>query len=152
MPGYLILPEEATDWSSDRPGKVRLHPTRLGLFDLVRQFQQDPFPFGFTSPGVCLTNLDDLLVQMKHLEDPNDPRDWPEMQAIHRRLRASANEVSNMPTIHVPIRLPLVLGASGHLFIHYTGKRIPLWRIFGPHPTISSVDRHPTYQFTATLS
>ncbi|HRY51428.1 MAG TPA: hypothetical protein P5186_25545 [Candidatus Paceibacterota bacterium] len=152
MPGYLILPEEACDWSGDQPGKVRLHPTRLNLFDLIRAFEQDPFPYTARTPGVCLITLDDLLVQTKQLEDPNETRDWPFLQDIRRRLRAVANDVSNMGTIHVPIRLPLNLGAAGQLYLHYTGRRIPLWRIFGCHPTISSVDRHETYQYTATLS
>lgn len=70
MPGYLILPDEAYDWSGDQPDKVRPHPTRLGLFDLVRAFEQDPFPFDRLSPGICLTGLGELLVTMNQSRTP----------------------------------------------------------------------------------
>ena len=67
MAGYLVLPVEACDWSGSQTGKVKLHPTRLGLADLVRQLEQDPFPYTRRSPGLCLFGLDDFLVQMNQL-------------------------------------------------------------------------------------
>ena len=152
MPGYLILPDEAYDWSGDQPTKVRPHPTRLGLFDLIRALEQDPFPFDRRSQGICLTGLDELLVTMNQLEDPIETRDWPELTKIHRRLRAVSNEVSNMPTIHVPIRHQLVLGAGNHLFAHYAGKRVPLWRLFGCNPSFDTVAGLRTYRFGDNLS
>src|ERR1035441_7340798 len=151
MPGYLILPDEAYDWSGDQPGKVHSNPTRLGLFDLVRAFEQDPFPYDRRSQGICLIGLDELLVQMNQLEDPNEPQEWPFLSQIHKRLRAFSNEVANMATIHVPIRHTLVLGADNKLFAHYAGKRIPLWRLFGFHPSLASVMGHPTYLFGENL-
>lgn len=152
MPGYLVLPDEAYDWSGDQPGKVRPHPTRLGLFDLIRAFEQDPFPFDRCSPGICLIGLDELLVNMNQLEDPNETRDWPELQKVHGRLRAVSNEVSNMATIHVPIRHQLMLGADNHLFALYAGKRIPLWRLFGRNPSFGTEAGHRTYHFGENLS
>ena len=152
MAGYLVLPEEACAWSGNQPGKVQLNPTRLGLIDLVRQFEQDPFPFTRRSPGVCLFGLDELLAQMEQLESINDNRDWPFLQEMRRRLCTVSNEVSNMGTIHVPIRHDLWLAADNHLFARYAGKRIPLWRLFGSNPVIGSESGHATYLFGDTLS
>jgi len=152
MPGYLILPDEAYDWSGDQPGKVRANSIRLGLFDLVRAFEQEPFPYDRRSPGICLVGLDELLVQMNQLEDPTAPQEWPVLGQIHERLRAFSNEVANMAAIHVPIRHTLVLGADNRLFTHYAGKRIPLWRLFGCHPSFSSEMGHRTYLYGENLS
>ena len=152
MAGYLVLPEEACDWTGTQTGKVKLHPARLGLFDLVRQFTQDPFPYHRGSPGVCLYGLDELLATMDQQEDPNESQDWPFLQDIRRRLRAVSNEVNSMGMIHVPIRHALILGADGHLFARYAGKRIPLWRLFGSNPQIGSVAGHRTYEYGVNLS
>ena len=75
MAGYLVLPEEACDWNGTQPGKVKPNPIRLGLADLVRQFEQEPFPFARRSPGVCLSGLDQFLVEMDQLEDVNVTQD-----------------------------------------------------------------------------
>ena len=153
MAGYLILPEEACDWSRTEPSKVRLNPIRLGLFDLIREFEQETFPFDRRSLGVCLHGLDDLLVQMGQLEDLSESREWPFLQEIRRRLRGVANEVSNMGVIHVPIRRALDLGGGNHLYVRAsTGKRIPLWRLFGSNPSINSIDGCATYSFGENLS
>ena len=66
---------------------------------------------------------------------------------MRKRLRAVANDVANMGTIHVPIRHALSLGAGNQLYVRYAGKRIPLWRLFGCHPEIGSEAGHPTYFF-----
>ena len=153
MPGYLVIPEEACDWDGTQAGKVKPNPIRLGLTDLVREFEQDPFPFRRGSPGVCLYGLDEFLVQMGQLEDVNETRDWPFLSKTRTRLRTVANEVANMGTIHVPIRRVLSLGAGNQLYVRgYPGKRIPLWRLFGCHPEIGSEAGHPTYLFGETLS
>jgi len=152
MAGYLVLPEEACAWSANQTGKVQLNPIRFGLIDLVRQFEQNPFPYSRRSQGVCLFGLDELLVQMEQLESVNDNHDWPFLQEMRRRLRAVSNEVSNMGTIHVPIRHELWLAAGNHLFARYAGKRIPLWRLFGSNPLIGSEAGHATYLFGENLS
>jgi hypothetical protein len=152
MAGYLVLPEEACDWSGNQSGKVKPNPTRLGLADLVRQFEQNPFPFTRRSPGICLFGLDEFLVQMNQFEDVNENREWPFMQDMRRRLRDVSNEVSNIGTIHVPIRRSLILGAGKHLFVPYAGKRIPLWRLFGSNPDISSEGGLETYHYGVNLS
>ncbi|MEI7733376.1 MAG: hypothetical protein WCO56_27645 [Verrucomicrobiota bacterium] len=152
MAGYLVLPEEACDWSGAQPGKVRPNPVRLGITDLVRQFEQDPFPFTRRSSGICLFGLDEFLAQMEQLEDVNDSRDWPFLQEMRRRLRAVSNEVSNIGVIHVPIRHSLLLGADKHLFARYAGKRIPLWRLFGSNPTIGCEAGQETYLYGENLS
>jgi len=152
MAGYLVLPEEACAWSGNQAGKVQLNPTRFGLIDLVRQFEQDPFPFTRRSPGVCLFGLYEFLAQMEQLEDVNDNRDWPFLQEMRRRLCAVSNEVSNIGVIHVPIRHALVLGAGKRLYARYAGKRIPLWRLFGSNPSIGTESGHATYLFGENLS
>ena len=152
MAGYLVLPEEACDWTGTEPGKVKPNPIRLGLIDLIRQFEQNPFPYTRRSPGVCLFGLDALLVQMEQLEDVNENRDWLFLQDMRKRLRAVANEVSNVGVIHVPIRHRLWLAAGNHLFVRYAGKRIPLWRLFGSNPAIGSEAGHATYLFGENLS
>jgi hypothetical protein len=152
MAGYLVMPVEACDWSGNQIGRVKLHPTRLGLADLVRQLEQVPFPYTRSSPGLCLFGLDDFLVQMNQLEDVNESKEWPFLQKIHIRLRAVSNEVSNIATIHVPIGRSLVLGADKRLFVPYAGKRIPLWRLFGPNPDISSEAGLETYHYGPNLS
>lgn len=152
MPGYLVLPDEAYDWGGDQPEKVRANTTRLGLYDLIRAFEQDPFPFDRRSAGICLIGLDELLVNMGQLEDPNETQDWPELQDLRRRLRRVANEVSGIATIHVPIRYQLRLGASNHLFAQYAGKRIPLWRLFGSNPTLNIEAGQRTYLYSENLS
>jgi hypothetical protein len=152
MAGYLVLPVEACDWSGSQTGKVKLHPTRLGLADLVRQLEQDPFPYTRRSPGLCLFGLDDFLVQMNQLEDVNENRAWPFLQEMRSRLRAVSNEVSSISTIHVPIGRSLILGAGKHIFVPYAGKRIPLWRLFGSNPDISSEAGLETYHYGPNLS
>lgn len=152
MAGYLVLADEACDRSGTQPGKVKLNPVQLGLIDLVRQFEQDPFPYNRRSAGVCLYGLDDLLAEMGQLEDVNETHDWPLLQDIRKRLRAVANEVSNIGTIHVPIRHALLLGAGNHLFARYAGKRIPLWRLFGSNPAINCEAGYETYLFGENLS
>lgn len=152
MAGFLVLPDEACDWTGTQPGKVKPHPRRLGLFDLLREFEQTPFPFDRHSPGVCLYGLDELLAQLDQQEDPNESQDWPFLQDIRKRLRAVSNEVSNMGNIHVPIRHALILGAGNHLYARYAGKRIPLWRVFGSNPQIGSESGHATYLFGENLS
>ena len=152
MAGYLVLPVEACDWSGNPSGKVKVHPTRLGLADLVRQLEQDPFPYTRRSPGLCLFGLDDFLVQMNQLEDVNENREWPFLQKMRSRLRAVSNDVSNISTIHVPIGRSLVLGAGKHLFVPYVGKRIPLWRLFGSNPDISSEAGLESYHYGVNLS
>ena len=152
MAGYLVLPEEACVWSGNQTGKVQLNPIRFGLIDLIRQFEQDPFPYNRRSQGVCLFGLDELLVQMEQLESVNDNRDWPFLQEIRKRLRAVSNEVSNMGTIHVPIRHELWYAAGKHLFVRYAGKRIPLWRLFGSNPAIGNESGHATYLYGENLS
>jgi hypothetical protein len=57
-----------------------------------------------------------------------------------------------MGTIHVPIRHPLVLGDGKHLYVHYVGKRIPLWRLFGSNPDIGCEDGLETYLYGVNLS
>ena len=152
MPGYLLIPEEACDWSGIQPGKVKPHPTRLGLFDLLREFDQVPFPFDRTT-GVCLYGLDDLLERMNVQEDANESRDWPFLQDVRRRLNMVANEVFSMQPVHVPIRRKLVLGADNKLYAHQTtGKRIPLWRVFGANPLIREIGLHVAYEFGESLS
>ena len=51
MAGYLVFHSAAP---------VKLNPVHLGLFDLIREFEQDPFPFT-RSQGLTLAGLDDLL-------------------------------------------------------------------------------------------
>ena len=152
MAGYLIIPEEACAWSGSQLGKVSLHPTRLGLFDLLREFDQVPFPFDRTT-GVCLYGLDDLLERMNVQEDANETRDWPFLRDARRRLSAVANDVSNMATVHVPMRRKLVLGAENKLYAHQSsGRRIPLWRLFGTNPNIIEIAGLPAYEFGESLS
>jgi len=152
MPGYLVIPEEACDWSGVQPGKVNPHLTRLGLFDLLREFDQVPFPFD-RSTGVCLYGLDGLLERMNVQEDANESRDWPFLQDIRRRLNLVANDVFNMQPIHVPIRRKLVLGADNRLYAYQTtGKRIPLWRVFGGNPKMKEIGAHVAYEFGESLS
>jgi hypothetical protein len=52
MAGYLIIPDACCDWAGDQPGKLVPNPTRLGLFDLIREFEQDPFPYDRRSPKI----------------------------------------------------------------------------------------------------
>lgn len=152
MPGYLLLPEDACDWTGNQPAKVPLHPTRLGLLDLLREFDQEHFPFN-RSHGVCLYGLDDLLERMNIQEDVNETRAWPFLQDVRRRLSGVANEVFGMQPIHVPIRRKLQLGADNKLYAHQTtGKRIPLWRLFGTNPLIRQVQSCAAYEFGESLS
>lgn len=152
MPGYLVLPEEACDWSGNQPGKVKPNLSRFGLTDLVRQFEQDPFPFTRSTPGLCMFGLDEFLVRMEQLEHVTENADWPFLHEMHTRLRKVANEVGNIGTIHVPIRHELWLAADNKLFVRYAGKRIPLWRLFGSHPTIETYGKFAAYHFGVNLS
>lgn len=152
MAGYLIIPEDACAWSGSQPGKVSLHPARLGLFDLLREFDQVPFPFDRTT-GICLYGLDDLLERMNVQEDANESRDWPFLRDVRRRMNAVANDVFQMQPIHVPVRRSLRLGAENKLYAYQTtGKRIPLWRLFGANPLIREIGPHVAYEFGESLS
>lgn len=152
MAGYLIIPEDACDWSGAQPGKLKPHPVRLGLFDLIREFEQDPFPYDRRSQGVCLLRLDELLAGMGILEPLSENRDWPFLTSVKRRLKAVANDVSNMGVIHVPIACDLDLGGGNHLYARYAGKRIPLWRIFGSNPHLGGTAGCATYLYGENLS
>ena len=58
-----------------------------------------------------------------------------------------------MQPIHVPIRRTLVLGAENKLYAHQTtGKRIPLWRLFGTNPLVREIGPHVAYEFGESLS
>ncbi len=152
MPGYLVIPEEACDWDGIQPTKVPLHATRLGLFDLLREFDQVPFPFD-RATGVCIYGLDDLLERMNVQEDANESRDWPFLRDMKRRLSAVADDVFRMQPIHVPIRRKLVLGAENKLYAHQsTGRRIPLWRMFGTNPSVREIGQYVAYEFGESLS
>ncbi|MCE0498492.1 MAG: hypothetical protein LV481_11160 [Methylacidiphilales bacterium] len=152
MAGYLVFPEEVCDWSGNVPGKIPLNPVRMGLFDLIREFEQDPFPFDRRSPGLALIRLDELMVHLGCMEGQAENLDWPVLADFHRRLRAVAQEVSNMGVIHVPVSCHLDLGGGNQLYARYTGKRIPLWRLFGANPTLGNVGGHTTYLFGDNLS
>ena len=152
MAGYLIIPEEAAIWNGSQPGRVTLHSARLGLFDLLREFEQVPFPFD-RATGVCLYGLDDLLERMNVQEDANESRDWPFLQGVRKRLSVVANDVFRMQLIHVPVRRPLRLGAENKLYAYQTtGKRIPLWRLFGANPQMKDIGSHVAYEFGESLS
>jgi hypothetical protein len=153
MAGYLVLPDSCCDWTGADPSQVQPNPVRLGLFDLVREFEQDPFPFTRRTP-VCLHGLDELLVHLGQVEDLHETHDSPLLAGVRRRLKAVASEVTNMGVIHVPIRRPLVFGGGQQLYAHLDrmNKRIPLWRLFGCHPDINSHGKDPTYLFGENLS
>jgi len=64
-----------------------------------------------------------------------------------------ANDVFRMQPIHVPIRRKLVLGAENKLYAHQTtGKRIPLWRLFGTNPLVREIGPYVAYEFGESLS
>lgn len=153
MAGYLVLPDSCCDWTGDEPGRVQLNVIRLGLFDLVREFAQDPFPFTRRTP-ICLHGLDDLLVHLGQVEDLHETRDFPLLADIRRRLKTVANEVAGIGVIQVPIRRPLVYGGGQQLYANLDriNKRIPLWRLFGCHPDINSHGKDPIYLFGENLS
>lgn len=152
MSGYLVIPDACCAWSGDEAGLITPHPIRLGLLDLLREFEQVPFPYDRRSPGLTLMRLDVLLAEMGVLEPLHETLDQPFLTAVKRRLKAVAGEVNNMPTIHVPIACALDHGGSGQLYAKYAGKRIPLWRLFGTNPTIDSIDGKATYLYGVNLS
>lgn len=152
MAGYLIVPDSCCDWSGNQSGKLVPNPIRLGLFDLIREFEQEPFPYDRRSQGVCLIRLDELLIGLNILEPLAENQDWPFMTAMKRRLKAVANDISNMGIIHVPISCQLDLGGGNHLYARYANKRIPLWRLFGANPHVGSIDGSTTYLFGENLS
>jgi len=132
---------------------VKLNSIRLGLFDLMREFEQNPFPFRRGSSGLCLYGLDELLFSLGILEERNEVKEWGLLLTVKKRLKASANNVSNMAMIHVPIARKLVLEAENRLYaMTSAGKRIPLWRIFGCNPTLDSVEDHRTFSYGENLS
>ncbi len=144
MGGYLVFQRDAP---------VKLNSIQLGLFDLMREFEQDPFPFRRGSPGLCLCGLDELLFSLGILEERNEVKEWDLLLTVKKRLKASANNVSNMAVIHVPIARKLVLEAENRLYaMTSAGKRIPLWRIFGCNPTLDSVEGHATWSYGENLS
>ena len=145
MAGYLVFAEGTIE---------RVTPVRLGLFDLVREFEQSPFPYDRRSPGLTLYGLDETLVLMNQIESQHETRDHPFLAEVRRRLNAVANAVAGMGLIHVPIRRNLSLGGDRHLFVMLStgGKRVPLWRLFGSNPTIGEVGSQPTYLYGESLS
>mgnify|MGYP001025345645 CR=1 FL=1 len=151
MAGYLVLPETACVSEGSPRTKVALNPIRLGLFDLLREFEQDPFPFNRSGPGVCLLCLDEFLAQMRITEALGENRDWPFLTQVKRRLKTVANDVSNMGIIHVPIRRELDLGGDNRLYARSGPRRIPLWRLFGSNPAIRMVDGFAAYEYGENL-
>ena len=152
MAGYLIVPDDACDWTGNQPEKLKPNPVRLGLFDLIREFEQYPFPYTRRSQGVCLLRLDELLAAMGILEPISESRDFPFLVEVRRKLNAVASEVNGMGAIHVPISCHLDFGGGNQLYARYAGKRIPLWKLFGTNPAINCIDGATTYQYAPTLS
>jgi hypothetical protein len=144
MAGYLVF-------NSTTP--VKLNPVHLGLFDMVREFEQDPFPFN-RSQGLTLTGLDELLNLMDQKEGLNENKNMELMRNMRRRLSSCAGEVSRLGLIHVPIQMKLDLGAEGRLYATYNklNQRIPLWQLFGSNPQIRESGGHPVYEFGESLS
>lgn len=64
----------------------------------------------------------------------------------------SSKDLTHMGLIHVPIAFKLDLGGDNHLYAHYTGKRIPLWRLFGANPTIRTINGQAVFEFGENLS
>lgn len=151
MASYLVLPRNAFNWNGVEPLKVRPHEHRYGIFDFLREVEKDEFPFDRSTP-LCIDRLDEFLIEAGCLEGRDEDKEWPLLQDIHRRLVAVANEISHCGTIQVPISYGLELGAGGRLYVSYTGKRVPLWRIFGQHPSDQAVGGHHGYSFAVTLS
>jgi len=144
MAGYLVF-------HTDTP--VKVNPIHLGLFDLLREFEQDPFPFT-RAQALTLTGLDDLLTLLDQNEGIHESRPLDFLRQIRRRLGSCAEEVSRLGLIHVPLRMRLDLGADGQLFATYNrlNKRIPLWQLFGSTPVIKESEGHPLYEFGESLS
>jgi hypothetical protein len=144
MAGYLVF-------HSSTP--VKLNPIHLGLFDLVREFEQDPFPFS-RAQGLTLTGLDDLLDLLDQKEGLNENRPLDLMRNMRRRLSSCAEEVSRLGLIHVPLHMKPDLGADGQLYATYNrlNKRIPLWQLFGSNPSIRESGGHRLYEFGESLS
>ena len=144
MAGYLVFQQDV---------RVTVNPIRLGLFDLVREFEQDPFPF-HSPQRLTLTGLDDLLVLMNATEEMTEPRTIPLLLEMRRKLARAANEVARLGDIHVPIRLEMHCGAEDKLYVKFRmmTKRIPLWQLFGCHPTIREVEGRQCFHFGVTLS
>ena len=144
MAGYLVF-------HSTTP--VKLNPVHLGLFDLIREFEQDPFPFT-RSQGITLTGLDELLNLLDQKEGLNEDKSLALMRNMRRRLSSCAGEVSRLGLIHVPIQMKLDLGANGQLYATYNklNQRIPLWQLFGSNPQIGESGGHPVYEFGESLS
>jgi len=145
MAGYLVFAEGTIE---------KVNPVRSGLLDLVREFEQVPFPYDRRSPGVTLAGLDEALILMNQVESQHETRDHPFLAEVRRRLNAVANDVARMGLIHVPIRRSLSLGGDKHLYVMLStgGKRVPLWRLFGSNPTLGEVDGQPTYLYGESLS
>lgn len=151
MASYLVLPYTALDWNDDRPEKVRVNDHRYGIYDLLREFESEPFPFT-RATALCLTGIDELLIQLEVIDPADHDREWPVLREIHRRLVAAAHEVSNLGVIQVPIRYPMELLSDQRLVVNYTGRRVPLWRIFGTHPDVDKVTGHAAYSYGVNLS
>jgi len=144
MAGYLVFHTTAP---------VKLNPVHLGLFDLIREFGQDPFPFS-RAQGLTLAGLDDLLNLLDQKEGLNETKDLEFMRGMRRRLGSCAGEVSRLGLIHVPLHMKLDLGAEGRLYATYNklNQRIPLWQLFGSNPSIRESGGHRLYEFGESLS
>lgn len=144
MAGYLVF-------HTDAP--VKVNPIHLGLFDLIREFEQDPFPFT-RAQALALTGLDDLLTLLDQNEGIHETKPLEFLRQIRRRISSCAGEVSRLGLIHVPLRMKLDLGAGGQLFATYNrlNKRIPLWQLFGSNPVIRESGGYPLYEFGESLS
>ena len=151
MASYLVLPSKAFNWSGREPEKVRVNEHRFGILDFLREIEEEPFPFHRGTP-LCIEKLDEFLIESGHLEKPGEDRDWPLLHTIHQKLVAVANDVAGLGNIQVPITYDLVLGAGGRLYVQYTGKQVPLWRIFGQHPADFETTGCNGYSFAETLS
>ena len=144
MAGYLVF-------HTDAP--VKVNPIHLGLFDLLREFEQDPFPFT-RAQALTLTGLDDLLTQLEQNEGIHEAKPLDFLRQIRRRLSSCAEEVSRLGLIHVPLHLKLDFGDAGQLFASYNrlNRRIPLWQLFGSNPVVREAGGIPLYEFGESLS
>ncbi len=133
MSGYLVLPRQAL---TVHGGSVPAAPTVIALFDFLREIEQEPFPFA-SRTQLCLTGLDELLLMLGCTNQRAGNNELELLQSYKRRLRNAAVEIGTLADIQVPVAFDLILGGENELSAkHTTRELVPLWRLFGNHPTI----------------
>src|SRR5205085_8936663 len=123
MPGYQLVERAAL--SLAKPNGIAALPNEIGILDLLRDLEDDTFPYSRLYE-LRVIGLEDVLYAAR-------PDDALLALEIKRRLRMSAQDLQNrMISVQIVFNGRLIHGDD--LWVEYRNQRLPIGHIFGSPP------------------